>query len=169
MKQELDIKTNFIDIWGALGTQWGINRSMAQIHALLLMHKDGLDTDTIMEELQLSRGNAHTNIRELMNWNLVKKKVVAGSRKDFFVAEHDIWKVAITILKERKRRELEPVQQAIKELQDKINQANPHEDQAHQIQLLNELDAFLKQMDEWSDIVIKNEKSKLFQLLKKML
>ncbi len=169
MKQELDIKTNFIDIWGALGTQWGINRSMAQIHALLLMHKDGLDTDTIMEELQLSRGNAHTNIRELMNWNLVKKKVVAGSRKDFFVAEHDIWKVAITILKERKRRELEPVQQAIKELQDKINQANPHQDQEHQIKLLNELDGFLKQMDQWSEVVIKNEKNKLFQLLKKML
>ena len=76
-----EAKQEFINLWGVLGSQWGINRSMAQIHALLLLTPETLTTEEIMEQLQLSRGNANMNIRELINWNLVYKQFVPGERK----------------------------------------------------------------------------------------
>ncbi|RYF71640.1 MAG: transcriptional regulator, partial [Cytophagaceae bacterium] len=104
-----EAKDKFIQTWGTLATQWGINRTMAQIHALLMISPDSLDTDTIMAELQISRGNANMNIRDLMDWGLVFKKLKSGERREFFYAEKDIWKVARQVVKERRRREIAPV------------------------------------------------------------
>ena len=104
-----DARNQFITSWGAFGTQWGINRTMAQIHALLLISPDPLSADDIMEELNISRGNANMNIRELINWGLVERILVTGERREFFSAEKDIWRVARQIAKERKKRELEPL------------------------------------------------------------
>src|SRR4030095_11213897 len=102
-------KQQFISSWGAFGTHWGINRTMAQIHALLLVSPDALTQDDIMEELTISRGNTNMNIRELINWGLVERVILTGERKEFFTAEKDIWKVVRQIVKERKKRELEPM------------------------------------------------------------
>ena len=104
-----EAKQQFIQSWGVLGSQWGINRTMAQVHALLLIAPNALSTDDIMEQLQISRGNAHMNIRELMNWQLVDKLIVPGDRKEYFEAEKDIWKVARLILAQRKKKELDPM------------------------------------------------------------
>ena len=82
---------------------------MAQIHALLLISPNPLTQDDIMEELDISRGNTNMNIRELINWGLVDRVIVTGERKEFFSAEKDIWKVVKQIVKERKKRELEPM------------------------------------------------------------
>lgn len=101
-------KDKFIKAWGNLGTSWGINRTMAQVHALLLIAPDALSAEDVMEELHISRGNVNMNIRALINWGLVHKDNVHGERKEFFVAEKDIWKVATLIMKERRKRELEP-------------------------------------------------------------
>ena len=111
-----EAKQQFISSWGAFGTHWGINRTMAQIHALLLISPDPLTQDDIMEELNISRGNTNMNIRELINWALVERIIVPGERKEFFTAEKDIWKVAMQVIKERRRRELEPVQKMLEEL-----------------------------------------------------
>jgi DNA-binding transcriptional regulator GbsR (MarR family) len=101
-------RNDFIAQWGALGTQWGINRTMAQIHALLITAPVELSTDEVMEKLEISRGNAHTNIKELVDWGLVKIVTRKGDRKEYFQAEKDVWTMAITITRERKRRELLP-------------------------------------------------------------
>jgi len=117
MKLE-EAKQQFIQSWGVLGTQWGINRTMAQIHALLLVSTEPLSADEVMEGLQISRGNANMNLRDLMNWDLVQKVLKAGERKEFFTAEKDIWKVSMRIIRERRRRELDPILQVLATLKD---------------------------------------------------
>jgi len=112
----IEAKDQFISSWGAFGTHWGINRTMAQIHALLLISPDPLCAEDIMEELDISRGNANMNIRDLINWGLVQRTLITGERKEFFTAEKDIWKVVRQIVKERKKRELEPMLQLLDQL-----------------------------------------------------
>ena len=104
-----EAKNQFINTWGSLGSDWGINRTMAQIHALLLISADPLCADDVMQQLNISRGNTNMNLRELINWGLVSRTIITGERKEFFTAEKDIWKVARLIIKERKKRELEPM------------------------------------------------------------
>lgn len=111
-----EAKDKFIHTWGTLATQWGINRSMAQLHALLLISPDALTTEDVMEQLQISRGNASMNLRDLMDWGLIYKQLKPGERKEFFVAEKDIWKVARQVTKERRRREITPVVEVLNEL-----------------------------------------------------
>jgi DNA-binding transcriptional regulator GbsR (MarR family) len=113
-----EAKQQFISSWGAFGTNWGINRTMAQIHALLLVSADPLTQDDIMEELNISRGNVNMNIRELISWGLVERVILTGERKEFFTAEKDIWKVVKMIVKERKKRELEPMLQLLDRLEE---------------------------------------------------
>ena len=112
-----EARQQFISSWGAFGTHWGINRTMAQIHALLLISPDPLTQDEMMEELDISRGNTNMNIRELINWGLVERKLVSGERKEYFTAEKDIWKVVRQIVKERKKRELEPMLELLDRLE----------------------------------------------------
>lgn len=114
----IEAKQQFISSWGAFGTHWGINRTMAQIHALLLVSPDPLTQDDMMEQLNISRGNANMNIRELINWGLVDRVLLPGERKEYFSAEKDIWKVVRQIIKERKKRELEPMLELLNRLED---------------------------------------------------
>ena len=112
-----EAKQQFISSWGAFGSHWGINRTMAQIHALLLVNADPMTQDDIMEELNISRGNTNMNIRELINWGLVDRVIVPGERKEFFTAEKDMWKVVKLIVKERKKRELDPMLKLLDQLE----------------------------------------------------
>ncbi len=105
LKQARD---EFVAQWGALGSKWGINRTMAQIHALLMTAPRPLTTDEVMEELEISRGNAHSNLKELVAWHLVRAVVKKGERREFFEAEKDVWLIFTTVARERKRREIEP-------------------------------------------------------------
>lgn len=113
-----EAKSKFIQAWGGLGSSWGVNRTMAQIHALLLIATDALSTEEIMEELKISRGNANMNIRALIDWGLVEKELRQGERKEYFVAGKDVWALAKQIAKERKKRELEPIQKVLNQLSD---------------------------------------------------
>ncbi|MCH7225195.1 GbsR/MarR family transcriptional regulator [Haloferula sp. A504] len=101
-------RDEFVGQWGALGTQWGINRTMAQIHALLITAPEPMSTDDVMEALEVSRGNAHTNLKELVAWGLVRSVVKKGQRREFFEADKDVWHIFTTVARERKRREIEP-------------------------------------------------------------
>jgi DNA-binding transcriptional regulator GbsR (MarR family) len=105
LKQARD---EFVAQWGALGTQWGINRTMAQIHALLMTAPEPMTTDQVMEDLEISRGNAHTNLKELVAWGLIRVVVKKGERREFFEAEKDVWSIFTIVARERKRREIEP-------------------------------------------------------------
>ena len=103
-----EAREKFVEAWGTFGSAWGINRSMAQVHALLLISTDPLSTEDVMEQLNISRGNANMNLRALIDWNLVRRVLKSGERREFFEAEKDVWKVATHITRERKKRELEP-------------------------------------------------------------
>ncbi len=109
-------KERFIQSWGTLGSSWGITRTMAQIHALLLVAPEPLSAEDIMEQLQISRGNANMNIRALIDWNLVFKKLKPGERKEYFIAEKDMWQVVRNIIIQRKKKELEPMLKVLDEI-----------------------------------------------------
>ncbi len=110
----------FVQLWGEMASTWGINRTMAQIHALLYCSDAPLNTDHIMERLEISRGNANMNLRSLTDWNLVDKTHLSGSRKDFYVARKDVWHITAQIIKERERREIKPVKKKLHALRDHL-------------------------------------------------
>ncbi len=103
----------FVLFWGEMASSWGINRTMAQIHALLYALDQPLDTDEIMARLQVSRGNANMNLRALVDWNLVRRVHQSGSRKDYYTSEKDVWKICARVIQERNRREVTPVKQTL--------------------------------------------------------
>ncbi len=109
-------KQKFIEAWGKLGSEWGINRTMAQVHALLLISPDALTTEEVMEQLSISRGNANMTLRDLINWGLIEKQHRPGERKEYFFAEKDVWTIARQVAQERKKRELDPVLKVLHEL-----------------------------------------------------
>src|SRR5688500_11223303 len=104
-----EAKSKFIHTWGALGSNWGISKTMAQIHALLMISNEPLCTEDIMETLTVSRGNTNMNVRALIDWGLVYREVKTGDRREFFRAEKDIYKVGKQIVKIRREREVQPV------------------------------------------------------------
>ena len=112
-----EAKLKYIHTWGSLATSWGINKTMAQVHALLLVSTKPMSAEDIMETLQISRGNVNMNVRALIDWGIVQKEFVVGERKEFFVADKDIWELFKQITKERKKREIEPVLKVLDELQ----------------------------------------------------
>jgi len=153
-----EARQQFISNWGAFGTHWGINRTMAQIHALLMISPDALSQDDIMAELNISRGNANMNIRELINWGLVERVIIAGERKEFFSAEKDIWKVVRQIVKERKKRELEPMLQLL----DKLENTEGDKKDKHMkafLDTVGSIKKLSKQADKTLDTMIKAEES----------
>lgn len=167
MKLE-DAKMEFVQSWGAIGSAWGIPKSMAQIHALLLISKDEMSTEDVMETIQLSRGNVNINLRELVNWNLIIKSNKLGERKEFFKAKHDIWDMAINIVKERKRRELQPIQSLLHTLKsEKID--GSADEVKHFKKMIKELDDFIGQMDKLSDLMVKLNGNIFFQRMIKTL
>lgn len=105
----------FILLWGEMASAWGINKTMAQIHALLYAEADPLDTDTIMQRLDISRGNANMNLRNLVQWQLAHKVHFKGKRKDYYTADKDVWSIVATIVRERQQREVAPIRQNLEE------------------------------------------------------
>ncbi|HVS69658.1 MAG TPA: MarR family transcriptional regulator [Phycisphaerae bacterium] len=102
-------RREFVDLWGQMANHWGINRTMAQIHALLMISAEPLTAEQLMDELQISRGNVSMNLRDLINWGIVRRTSVPGDRRDFFITEADVWTMFQVILRERKKRELDPL------------------------------------------------------------
>lgn len=151
-----EAKQQFISSWGAFGTQWGINRTMAQIHALLLVSVNPLTQDDIMEELSISRGNVNMNIRELIGWGLVDRVIIAGERKEYFSAEKDIWKVATQIMKERKKRELDPMIKLLAQLEN-VDGDKKDKDIQQFTQVIGSIKKLGLQADKTLDTVIKAE------------
>jgi DNA-binding transcriptional regulator GbsR (MarR family) len=149
-----EAKQQFIQHWGVLGTQWGINRTMAQIHALLLVSPDPLSADDIMNQLQISRGNTNMNVRDLMDWGIVEKILKPGERKEFFTADKDIWSVAMRIIKERKRREVEPIINALEQLKDIEGSKNDKEVKMF-IDTMNDIQKFSNQASKAVDGLVK--------------
>jgi len=102
-------KNLFIRRWGEMAATWGISRTMAEIHAMLYLSPEPVCTDDVMDQLEVSRGSASTNLRQLLNWGLIQREHRRGDRKEYFEAEKDVWLMFETIIRERRRRELQPI------------------------------------------------------------
>ena len=111
-----EAKNKFIQTWGALGSQWGINKTMAQIHALLMVTERALSMEDIMADLHISRGNTSMNLKALIDWGIVYKEYKQGERKEFFIAEKNLDVLAVQISKERSKREIKPALRVLKEV-----------------------------------------------------
>ena len=152
--QDKEIVREFVLTWGEMASSWGINKTMAQIHALLYIVEQPWDTDSIMSELQISRGNANMNIRNLVQWGLLHKVHYAGQRKDYYTAEKNVWATAAAIIKERQQREIEPLKNNLKELQTKIESGDDHEDQQVLQQRVESVIHFLDLFEEFTESIL---------------
>ena len=134
----------FICQWGKLCTNWGVNKTMGQIHALLLVANDAMCADDIMGQLSMSRGNVNMNLRALENWQLIEKIHISGERKDFYKAEKDLSKVFKIIVAERKKKELDPLIKLLEEVDEVQPQCSKSDEFCR---MTKELHRFAKKAD----------------------
>lgn len=147
-----------------MGGSWGINRTMAQIHALLLSQLGPLSTDAVMEQLKISRGNANTNLRDLVGWGLVRSIYIKGERKEYFEAEKDIWKMFCIIARERKRREIEPAVEALRYCRNKTESLKSEE--ARQFHAVTrDLESFISKGELMLEKISESRESSVFSKL----
>jgi HTH-type transcriptional regulator, glycine betaine synthesis regulator len=163
-------KALFVRRWGEMGIYWGINRTMAEIHALLYISEKPLCTDNMMEQLQISRGNASMNIRGLVDWGLVRRIHHRGDRKQYFICETDVWQMFATITRERKRREVEPIIDTIRRCCEMIDterdalQGEQAEQAATYHQRLANMLEFLNTMNQLINLILKMGGGQMAQL-----
>jgi DNA-binding transcriptional regulator GbsR (MarR family) len=159
-------RDEFISQWGAMGGAWGINRTMAQVHALLMTSERALTTDEVMADLKISRGNAHQNLRELVGWGLVRNVIRKGERKEYYEAEKDVWRMFCIIARERKRREIEPALRALRACEEQTRSLRGEKATSFNRQI-KALSDFLGQADAIMDRVSKSEQSAIMPVLLK--
>lgn len=150
-----EAKEKYIQTWGTFATNWGINRTMAQVHALLLASGKPLSTDEVMEQLEISRGNANMNLRALIDWGIVRKEFIKGDRKEYFVAEKDVWYLFKQIIKERRKREIEPVISFLEELRNIDD--NDSEEAKEFIKLMDDFSSVTGKINNIMDLAIKSD------------
>jgi len=164
----VEARDEFVSQWGAIGSAWGINRTMAQIHALLITSPNAQSTDEVMEELRISRGNANTNLRDLVGWGLIKSVIRKGERKEYFEAEKDTWKMVCTIARERKRREIAPALEVLRDCGDRTKSLKTPEAKEFN-RAMSELGDFLGMFDNVLNKVASSEQSKTIKWIAKFL
>src|ERR1043165_3977662 len=109
------VMKRFVLHWGEMGGRWGINRSVAQVHALLMMSPKPLPADEIGETLEVARSNVSTSLKELQGWGLVRVVHVFGDRREHFETLRDVWEMFLVVMRERKKRELDPTLVTLRE------------------------------------------------------
>lgn len=121
----LEAQDGFISAFGQMGSAWGISRTMAEVQALLYITGEPLCTDDIMERLRISRGNASMSLRALLDWGVISRAHKRGDRKEYFQADQDVWDMFRAILRERMKREVDPLLASLHEIRDKTNSDLP--------------------------------------------
>lgn len=157
------IAERFVLHWGEMGARWGVNRSVAQIHALLYYAGRPMHADAIAETLTVARSNVSNSLRELQNLKLVAAVHVIGDRREFFEATTDPWALCRTIVRERKRREFDPTVATLAAL---INDPEFAREEPSRQQRLRETHALMDQASRWADDLLTLESSTLSRLMK---
>jgi len=147
-----------------MGGQWGVNRSVAQIHALLYLSETPLNAEQISDKLSIARSNVSNSLKELVGWRLIHRVPVPGDRREHFAAETDVWEMALLIAKGRKEREIDPAMRAIEKC---VSQAE-QETALHPVVLerMLAMQDFLKTADRWSEQMLNVPKSNLSALMR---
>jgi DNA-binding transcriptional regulator GbsR (MarR family) len=156
--------SRFVLHWGDLGSQWGVNRSVAQIHALLFISDRPLTAEEIAETLGLARSNVSNSLKELLGWKLIHRVPILGDRRDHFAAQSDIWEMALTIAAGRKQREIDPAEHALRAC---VAEAEHDRDLSPQArQKLGSMLEFVGTMSRWHDEMLSVPKPALMALIK---
>jgi len=148
-----EARSQFISLWGQMGSKWGIPRAMAEVHALLFVEGRPMNADEVMERLRISRGNASMTLRALVDWDIVRRTHVAGERKEYFEAEQDVWKLFRTIVRERKKREIDPMIEALRDCRDRTAGAAPASGSAAEARVIAEHNERLDRMLEFMRVL----------------
>lgn len=157
-------QSQFILYWGNMGSQWGVNRSVAQIQALLFLSASPLNAEQISERLGIARSNVSNSLKELVAWKLIRRVPISGDRREHFEAECDVWEIATRVAQGRKAREIDP---AMRVLSDCIAAAETEETpDPTALARMKEMQEFLKVVDTWYDQMVGVPKSKLKMLMK---
>lgn len=139
----------FILHWGEMGWRWGINRAVAQVHALLMLSPKPIPADEISETLGVARSNVSTSLKELQGWGLIRVVHVFGDRREHFETLKDVWEMFLIILRERKKRELDPTLATLRECAEAASSGKA--DTEHTVRRLRELIDFMEQTGAWAD------------------
>jgi DNA-binding transcriptional regulator GbsR (MarR family) len=164
----------FIRRWGEMGQTWGINRTMAEIHALLYITGQPLCTDDVMERLNISRGNASMSLRALVDWGIIRRMHRRGERREYFESVGDVWEMFSIIAAERKRREMDPVLETIKQCQrmlDETTLGRGAKDESIQVtrQRLAGMEEFMEVTNKIFQQFVSNAKSGLNKVVRVLL
>jgi DNA-binding transcriptional regulator GbsR (MarR family) len=135
----------FILHWGEMGSRWGVNRTVAQVHALLYLSAEPLTAEDIAEALFVARSNVSTSLRELQNWELVQATHQMGDRRDFFSTSHDVWQLFLTVVQKRVEREIEPTIAVLGRIAEEADAENRPEETTR----IAGMHAFLQEMHRW--------------------
>lgn len=157
------VAQRFILHWGEMGSKWGVNRTVSQIHALLYLFGKPLPADEIAETLEVARSNVSTSLKELQNWNLIHVVHVMGDRRDHFTTSGDVWELFRTVVRERKEREFDPT---IGVLKDCLTSADLSMEDATAQQRIKETLALMESLSTWGEQMLKLEPATLMKVMK---
>ena len=158
----LSTKREFIERWGQISSSWGVCKSMAQIHALLLVSPKPLSATCIIDELNISSGGANTHLRDLVEWGLIYKCEIKGCRKDYYIAEKDILKASKIILENRKKRELDPIVELMNQVDHQ--QANCP-DSMEFVRIIQEIKTLSTTIENTLDSILNTDKHRMLNTL----
>ena len=157
------IAQRFVLHWGEMGSKWGVNRTVSQIHALLYLAGKPMAADEIAETLEVARSNVSNSLRELQNWNLISIVHVMGDRRDHFATSTDVWELFRTVVRERKEREFDPT---ISVLRDCLASKDISKEEAAAQQRIKETLALMEALSTWGDQMLKLEPATLMKVMK---
>ena len=159
------VMEKYILHWGEMGTRWGVNRTVSQIHALLYLAPTPLAAEEITETLSVARSNVSTSLKELQNWGLIRVTHVLGDRRDHFESIKDVWEMLLIIMDERKRREIDPTLTMLRECVLESEATKDSTDPEVKARIKRVLE-FLETLSTWHDQMTKLPKSTLVSMMK---
>lgn len=157
------IAQRFVLHWGEMGSKWGVNRTVSQIHALLYIAGKPMPADEIAETLEVARSNVSNSIKELQNWNLIQMVHVMGDRRDHFETSTDVWALFRTVVSERKEREFDPTIVVLREC---LNSEDLAREEAAVQQRIKDTLALMESLSTWGDQMLKLDPSTLMKVMK---
>jgi len=157
------IAQRFVLHWGEMGSKWGVNRTVSQIHALLFLAGRPMAADEIVETLEVARSNVSNSIKELQNWKLIQMVHVMGDRRDHFETSTDVWALFRTVVSERKQREFDPT---IAVLRDCLNSPELSKEDAAAQQRIKETLVLMESLSTWGDQMLKLDPATLMKVMK---
>ena len=157
------IAKRFILHWGEMGSRWGVNRTVSQIHALLYISGDPMHAEDITETLDVARSNVSTSIKELLNWRLINVVHIMSDRRDHFATTKDVWELFRIVVRERKQREVDPT---IRFLHDCLDSPDYAKEDAGAQQRIRETLTLMQTLSSWTDEMLRLSPETLVKVMK---